>query len=184
MAEGDSTVRPAPDRWNIGSLTGTLLAAVVLARRPSVFVEVGVANGTSTRIILAAMELNQRGVLHSFDIDARCANVAGSSLSARWKFNLLPNGRVASLAKLSDEIAKLGPIECWFSDADHTFTWQKFEWQLALSSLARGGLLIADDIYATPAWPVVTGGRESFALVDHRKVTGIAQPDLWASERR
>ena len=172
-AEDGSRSRHASERWDVGELTGLLLASVVLIRRPEVIVEVGVANGTSTRILLAAMNSIGSGQLHSFDIDARCAHVVGPALAGRWQFTLLPRKRTQALNQLGAQVGHVGPIDLWFSDADHTFAWQKLEWQLAMKSLTASGLLVADDIDATPAWPMATGGSGTVALIDGRKVTGI-----------
>lgn len=170
-----SSVRPASERWNIEPLTAELLAAVVILLNPRHIVEVGVANGTSTRVMLSALEVVGDGRLLSFDIDPRCANVVSSRLAHRWDFQLLPTGQVASLVELERQVMGMTATDLWFSDADHSFAWQKAEWTIALRALRPGGILIADDVDATPAWPIATHGWDVAGLVDRRKVTGAAR---------
>lgn len=170
-----AAVGPAPSRWNVERQTAVLLAAIVLLKQPRVLVEVGVANGTSTRVLLAAMQVINQGQLVSFDIDARCAAVVSPALASRWEFRLLPASRHASFSRLEDEVGELQDVDVWFSDADHSLAWQRAEWELALKTVCPGGLVVADDIDATPAWSEVTKGRPAAALVDTRKVTGVVR---------
>lgn len=170
-----AAVGPAPSRWNVEHQTAMLLAAIVLLERPRALVEVGVANGTSTRALLAAMQVINQGQLVSFDIDARCKAVVSPALASRWEFRILPASKHASFSRLKDEVGALHDVDLWFSDADHSLAWQQAEWRLALKSVRPGGLLVADDIDATPAWPTVTKGWHTAALVDTRKVTGVVR---------
>jgi hypothetical protein len=71
---------------------------------------------------------------------------------------------------------QLPKVDLWVHDSNHGYRWQKFEYQLAFSRLRKGGILISDDIDASPAWGELakTLFRESFIVFDSRKFIGIA----------
>lgn len=164
---------PAPDRWNAGSEGLLLLALITLLRRPTNVVEVGVANGYSTRTVLTALSDLNSGTLTSFDIDKRCSAVVTRSQAQRWDFQLLPTGFARAALGLKSSISSLPPADLWFSDADHSYAWQRYEWNLAIASLGSDGVIVADDVDATPAWSELAGPIERHAIVDTRRVVGV-----------
>ena len=59
-------------------------------------------------------------------------------------------------------------------------TWQEFEYRLAVSKLSKNGILVSDDIDASPAWAKVSSEilKNPWAIFDARKVIGIAHKKI------
>lgn len=130
-----------------------LTGSVVLLRRPSVVLETGVAMGFTTALILAAMDDNDVGALHSIDlpplqVDAATfvGKVVPEELRGRWTLHIGP-----SRALLPELARKLAPIDVFVHDSDHSYAAQKEEYREVWPHLARGGVLISDDV-ANPAF--------------------------------
>jgi hypothetical protein len=71
------------------------LHALVRLVRPQHVVEVGVSSGVSSAYLLAALELNGRGTLHSVDLPSRPRSKARTRGGASWS---LPPGRAPGWA--------------------------------------------------------------------------------------
>ena len=153
----------------------SFLYAYVLHVKPQVIVETGVANGITTNVLLAALA-KSGGVLHSFDIDPKTANVHPKS--PQWSFHLLEGNTSQALDRI---IGKLGKIDLWIHDSNHGFQWQNYEYQLALYSLSDAGLLVSDDIDSSTAWGLLRHTRhiEKYGIFDTRKMYGVAQFKEW-----
>ena len=160
-------------RWNAEKQLFTLLYALVKANNPKIVIETGVANGITTNAIMKALEFNEnKGELHSFDVLKETSKAYIGS--GNWNFHLLNVKN--SHKQLMSEIIKLPKVDIWVHDSNHGYRWQKFEYLLALKSLNSGGILISDDIDASPAWGELskTHFRKSFIIFDSRKFIGIA----------
>ena len=149
--------------WQVDLAVRQFLWGFVRTNRPSRGLETGVADGASTRVILDAMEANARGNLFSVDIDRDVGRLARDSKGApRWQLTVLPpRGRARSLRAL---VARVGPLDFFLHDSDHSYPWQWFEYQEAWRALAPGGWLLSDDINA------------SYALLDFSR--SVSRP-LW-----
>jgi predicted O-methyltransferase YrrM len=143
-------VPPAPDGsiWGGGQDILNLLGAPVLLCRPSVVIETGVAMGFSTAVILAAMDDNHAGALHSIDLPplqvdpgAFVGEVVPDDLRARWTLHVGP-----SRLLLPGLVRRLAPIDLFVHDADHSYAGQLEDYREAWPYLARGGCLISDDV--------------------------------------
>jgi len=142
---------PAPPEgavWGGGEDILHLTGSVILLRRPSVVLETGVAMGFSTAVILAAMEENGTGSLHSIDLpplqvepDRFVGEVVPRDLRGRWTLHVGPS-RIL-LPKLVRELA---PIDLFIHDSDHSYAGQYEEYRRAWPSLAPGGCFISDDV--------------------------------------
>ena len=126
---------------------------------PGVVVETGVHYGASTSFILSALNDNQAGHLYSIDAPNRVYNsskgkhsdllpdgcetgfVVPQFLKSRW--TLIPGTSYEKLAELLD---KVGNIDIFFHDSEHTYETMLFEFKEAWPKLKPGGLLIADDV--------------------------------------
>ena len=113
----------------IGSVTP--LHAIVRTKQPDVMIETGVADGFSTAVILAAMETNGRGELHSYDI----ADDVGACVTDRTRWTLHIREPLPS-----------SPIDLFLHDSDHSYANQSAEYVAAWSILRPGGLLLSDDV--------------------------------------
>lgn len=148
-------VPPPADRsvWGGGADILNLTGSVVLLRRPSVVIETGVAMGFSTAVILAAMEANDAGALHSIDlpplrVDAVSfvGEVVPHELRKRWTLHVGPSRTI-----LEGLAQKLAPIDLFVHDSDHSYAAQREEYRQAWPHLATGSCLISDDV-SNPAF--------------------------------
>jgi predicted O-methyltransferase YrrM len=169
LAEGH---RSFPEFYEVGDETSALLYALVRAARPTQVVEVGVADGRSSAVILAALDANDHGTLVSVDIAEEVGGAARGH--PRWELRIhQPRTAVGQLERL---LAARRPIDLFFHDGSHRYADQYAEYALAIGALRRGGLLVSDDVDATFAFLDVAA-RFSLpftALVDSRRVTGAA----------
>lgn len=163
------------------------LYALLRKVRPKVMVETGVCNGFSSAFILAALERNGDGALHSIDLP----EVAGAEyqegafwegklgavippgeqpgwiipdrLRARWSLTL---GK--SQERLPPLLAELGTIDVFMHDSEHSMECMSFEFGTAYPALRPGGLLIADDFTWNRAF-------EDFAARHQRPIVRISR---------
>lgn len=154
---------------------GVRLYALLRDLRPRVAVETGVCNGVSTAFLLLALERNRAGELHSIDLP----EVAGEEyepgtfwdgkggavippgqepgwmvppeLRSRWKLVL---GR--SQDELPPLLERLGEIEFFMHDSEHSYECMSFEFGAAWEALGDGGVLVADDVNVNSAWDEFT----------------------------
>jgi hypothetical protein len=149
----------------------SFLYAYILRVRPRIIVETGVANGITTNVIMRALE-QTGGVLHSFDIDMRCKNVYNGN--GNWFFHHLARPFPRSLEK---KVAGINNIQLWIHDSNHGYSWQRFEYELAYGKLSKGGMLVSDDIDASPAYGITAEKNwvGPVGIFDTRKFFGISQ---------
>jgi predicted O-methyltransferase YrrM len=165
-------------RYNTGRATGRdgygeglRLYAVLRKLRPRVAVETGVCNGVSTAFLLLALHANGTGELHSLDLpeiagedyepgmfwDGKGGAVvpAGKEpgwmvperLRSRWHLTL---GR--SQDELSALLERVGTIDFFMHDSEHSEACMRFEFETAWAALREGGVLAADDVTANAAF--------------------------------
>jgi len=161
------------ERWNAELELFSLLYVLVKSKKPQLVVETGVANGVSTNSIMLALgEANSSGSLHSFDVlpETKDAYIG----VGKWNFHLLD--KKSTHKQLSVAVGNSPLVDIWLHDSNHGYRWQKFEYLLALSRLKEGGILISDDIDASPAWGELAKShfKESYIIFDSRKFVGIA----------
>jgi predicted O-methyltransferase YrrM len=155
----------------IGYVEGVYLYAVLRKLRPRVVVETGVANGFSTAFSLLALQRNGEGHLHSIDLprevgreyepgtfyegEGRAGIPPGSdpgwliptALRERWTLVL---GR--SQEELPRLLERLGTIDSFMHDSEHSFDCMWFEFNVAWPALREGGVLLSDDVNSTEAF--------------------------------
>ncbi len=155
----------------IGYTEGIYLYAVLRTVRPEVMVETGVANGFSTAFSLLALQVNETGHLHSVDMprevgreyepgtfyegEGRAGIPPGSesgwlipqALKERWTLIL---GR--SQEELPPLLGRLGTIDAFMHDSEHSFDCMWFEFNAAWPALRPGGVLVSDDVNSTHAF--------------------------------
>lgn len=156
----------------IGYAEGIYLYALLRKLDARVAVETGVANGFSTAFSLLALERNGGGHLHSIDLprevgrryesgafyegEGRAGIPAGSEpgwlipseLKERWTLVL---GR--SQEELPPLLERLGAIDSFMHDSEHSFDCMWFEFNAAWPHLRPGGVLVSDDVNSTEAFP-------------------------------
>ena len=169
-------------RYNTGRVTGRdgydeglRLYRLLRELQPETGVETGVCNGVSTAFVLLAMEDNRKGVLHSIDLP----EIAGEEyeegtfwdgkggavippgkepgwmvppgLRERWRLVL---GR--SQDELPPLLERVGEIDFFMHDSEHSYECMSFEFSAAWSALRDGGVLVADDVNVNAAWDEFT----------------------------
>jgi predicted O-methyltransferase YrrM len=142
---------------------GERMYAVLRAHRPDVVVETGVCNGFSTAFVLAALERNGHGRLHSVDLpeyanvdtegvfwDEKVGEVVPEgrepgwaiprSLRHRWELSLGPSQEL-----LPQVLDRAGALDVFIHDSEHSYECMTFEMHAAWPRLREGGLMIVDD---------------------------------------
>ena len=136
--------------WSIGTTLGTALYTLCRKVRPDIVIETGVASGVSSSYILCGLEENQRGALYSIDLAWREGHsgwIIPDYLRHRWQ---LVMGR--SYDKLPPLLEKLGTIDIFLHDSEHSYRNMLFEYQTAWAHLKPGGLLLSHNIYSNNAF--------------------------------
>ena len=111
--------------------------------KPQVCVETGVSSGVTTTYILAALKMNGSGTLTSIDCQEG-GWLIPEGLKDIWTFKVGYTRDVLPTL--------LNPIEFFFHDSLHTYHNMMFELEWAWKMLAKGGVIIVDNI-ATPVSP-------------------------------
>jgi predicted O-methyltransferase YrrM len=168
FAETVSGVTSRGYAYGVGGLPWDVcvrLYGLVRECRPSTVVETGVCNGVSTTVILAALNRNGAGTLHSIDLPEftetayppgafwsgkRGAAVprgkapgwlVPAGLRSRWELII---GRSQDV--LASLLQRLGSIDCFFHDSEHSYECMMFEYEVAWRHLRSGGVLVSDDV--------------------------------------
>ena len=156
----------------IGYTEGIYLYAVFRTLRPEVAVETGVANGFSTAFLLQALAANGEGRLHSIDLPREVGRAyePGTFYEGRGRAGIPPGAEpgwlVAEplkerwtliLGRTQDELPplleRLGTIDFFMHDSEHSFDCMWFEFNAAWPRLRPGGVLVSDDVNSTEAFP-------------------------------
>ena len=146
--------------------------------KPKTIVETGVASGLSSAFILQALDDNAAGRLYSIDLpNADTEQLLGKVLTnlpegrepgwvvpdwlrSRWDLRL---GRTSDM--LPQLVAELGTIDIFLHDSEHSLENMTFEFNLSWPVIAKGGLLLSDDVNL----PSTKGAFYSFAKKVGRK---------------
>jgi Methyltransferase domain len=121
--------------------------------RPSVVVETGVAAGYSSTFILQALQDAGYGHLYSIDIGKgefdgvalppkqKIGWLVPASLRSRWTLNI-----GSSSEMLKPLLQRLGEINLFYHDSDHSYQNMTFEFETAWKHLSTPGIILSDDI--------------------------------------
>jgi predicted O-methyltransferase YrrM len=165
-------------RYNTGRATGregygegVRLYAVLRTLRPAVAVETGVCNGVSSAFLLLALHSNGGGELHSIDLpeiagedyeagtfwDGKGGAVIPAGREPGWMIpERLRDGWHLVLGRSQDELPglleRLGTIDFFMHDSEHSEACMRFEFDTAWAALREGGVLAADDVNANSAF--------------------------------
>jgi predicted O-methyltransferase YrrM len=155
-----------PPFMQVESNTERLLVSAVLALKPPLVLEIGVADGRSSAVLLAALREVGFGRLVSVDIDPD----VGGLVEDRTGWDLrIHDARRADLA-LMELVAELGDVQMVFHDGRHDYAGQMRDYRTLLSHVAPGGLFITDDV------------DHSYAFID--LCTDLGRPPVILSETR
>lgn len=144
---------------HVGYVTsGPELYVLVRATKPGVIVETGVASGVSSAHILRALAANGTGTLYSIDLPnvqegselpegRSCGWIVPEAVRDRWQLQLGDSREL--LPKL---LERLGRVDFFFHDSDHSYESMRFELERAVPRLIDGGVLVSDDTHLHTAW--------------------------------
>jgi len=167
-----------PANWAVEDQTSRLLYLLVRVMRPLSVVETGVANGHSTFFLLRALAKNGAGRLVSVDVSADVGNLLDKGERSDWRLCVLDAGnRRGGFRRL---ISELPPIDLFFHDSEHTYSWQQFEYSAAWDNLSTSGLILSDDVEGSYAFLdfCARRARKPAVLLDGRKAVGLASARL------
>lgn len=130
-------------KWNC------TLYALCRTLKPATVVETGVFWGLSSSHILQAMRRNRQGTLHSIDVTPdkllerglQSGVIVPMSLRDRWNLILERSDLV-----LPDLLVKLGTVDVFIHDSDHSYENMMFEYEQAWPFIRPGGLLLSHDV--------------------------------------
>jgi predicted O-methyltransferase YrrM len=144
------------------------LYLVIRFRKPNVVLETGVFDGTSSAVILQALCDNGSGTLVSVDLPAAEKAIPLSTDTMRettlpphcqpgWivpdylreRYRLVLGDSKSMLPQLLEEYST---IDIFLHDSLHSFEHQYWEYTTAWPYLSKGGLLLSDDIFWSPAF--------------------------------
>jgi predicted O-methyltransferase YrrM len=168
---------PEAVRWmSLPPVWGRFLTRLVRQLAPECAVELGTGFGVSTAYQAAALELNGRGEITSFDVEKMLA-LAGPGLDAvglRQRVEIV-EGDIS--ATLPPRLAEIGTVDYALIDHDHTAAGTLEAFDALLPHLAPGAAVVFDDIEWTEdmrsAWAAV-GGRERVATTIGLRRVGVA----------
>ncbi len=165
---------PETSRYTMGTIAyeeGVYLYALMRRLAPQTVVETGVCNGFSTAFVLQALERNGAGELYSLDFP----EIVGEDYAPGtfWKGKgpaAIPAGREPgwvipepltdrwhlvlgkSQETLPPLLERLGEIDAFAHDSEHSYDCMRFEYTAAWPALRVGGVLVSDDVNSTPAF--------------------------------
>ncbi|MEM7369277.1 MAG: class I SAM-dependent methyltransferase [Bacteroidota bacterium] len=142
---------------------GIKLYAILRHLKPDKVVETGVCNGASSSFILKALAKNGKGQLYSIDFpdvlgvdneeiwegkgssvipqDGATGWLVPQDLRSRWSLIL---GK--SQEKLPPLLEKIGTIDFFMHDSEHSYECMTFEFEASYPALRDGGILASHDI--------------------------------------
>lgn len=153
--------------------------------KPTIVVETGVQTGISSAFILQALEKNGDGVLYSIDLpdeemlrmippEARHKLQSGwvipSELKYRWKLIV---GR--SKDKLCPLLEKLGKLDIFLHDSEHTYENMIWEYKTAMNFLSPTGILLSDDTNLSNAFDDFCGNIKTRPIQVFYPVAGLGK---------
>lgn len=154
---------PIAEQHNGDQLFGRCCYAVIRALKPEIVIETGVAHGVSSAYMLAALDRNDHGHLHSIDLpphDRGAEELVGAgvpdALRPRWTLH-----RGMSRSVLPALVTRLGRVDLFVHDSDHTHANMTFEFR-TVDGLAR--VIIADDIELNTAFADLAAGDPALHL--------------------
>ncbi|MEM2139810.1 class I SAM-dependent methyltransferase [Nitrososphaera sp.] len=161
-----SIIEDAVNTYRLGDLSGAarMIKAPVQyvttrVLQPDYIVETGVGAGISDMFYLEALRVNAKGELHSIDLPRQAYKIPEGvhqdyipeekepgwlipkNLRDRWHLHL--GDAKVELPRL---VEKLGTIDIFMHDSEHTYEFMTFEFRTAWPRLRKGGVLLSDDI--------------------------------------
>jgi len=149
-AKGIRTGRGAFGGWDdADSALARAAWCIAIHTRPETAVETGVGHGITTRIILEALERNQRGHLVSIDlaplikVELRSETAAAVPNDRRSRWEMVEG---SSRLRLPGVLMHAPPVDFFLHDSMHTTRNMHFELTQIWPALSNDGFILMDDI--------------------------------------
>lgn len=143
-----------PSEWDADPTLAYMVYYICHLLQPKAVVETGVAHGITSAFILQALAENGRGHLYSIDLPAfkrgseKFVGIAvPERLKNRWTLTLDLSSH--ALPRL---LPRLGEIDLFLHDSDHSYHNQLMEYNLGWRYLSQGGVLLSDDVNSSNAF--------------------------------
>ncbi|MFC2069673.1 class I SAM-dependent methyltransferase [Chloroflexota bacterium] len=136
--------------YGIGAVLGEMVYALCRKLEPESVVETGVSSGISSSYILCALEENKKGNLYSIDLPwgEDSGWIIPDYLRHRWHLEL-----GSSSEKLPPLLGKLGTIDIFFHDSEHSYQNMLREYETVWAYLKKSGILLSHNISHSRAFP-------------------------------
>jgi len=133
--------------------------ALIRKFNPEIIVETGTSMGWSTFMILNALKREKEGHLYSFDLndsesvkkDGGVGYLVPDDLKKHWTLKIGDTKK-----QLEPLLKKLGQIDMFIHDSEHSYETMMFEYSLAWKFLKKNGILCSDDINHSKAFDEFT----------------------------
>ena len=161
----------APENWNAGQGLSLALYMLVRTIKPRLVVETGTANGTSAAAILAALEVNQLGILHTFDVYNFDLRYVPKELGHRVHKHVISKRNALEKWILTNKNL-IDANSIFLHDSNHSYEHQAWEYEIA----SRNGfsILISDDVDDSKAFIDLKAFHKRI-FVDGDKLIGLCQ---------
>ena len=145
---------------NLSKWKMIFLRSFVRLARPEAVVETGVAHGSSSTVILDALQKNQKGRLYSVDLPLVAGEngqraslttvqsldqvgwLVPDALRGRWSLTLGD-----SLVQLPNMVQNISSLDIFFHDSLHSYEHMMEEFRMVWPHLKKKGFLLSDDIF-------------------------------------
>ncbi|MFZ0043901.1 MAG: class I SAM-dependent methyltransferase [Solirubrobacteraceae bacterium] len=135
--------------------------ALVRLLSPGLVIEAGVHDGLGSLLLLRALELNAgegpQARLVSFDVNPAAGWLAAGHPG--WELRL-----ESTRSGLPTLLADAPQVDLFIHDSLHTYEHERFELRTVAPRLSPGGVLVSDNVHATPA---LTETSEEFGFEYH-----------------
>lgn len=157
-----------------GDFEVMMLYILIRFIKPEVIVETGVASGRSSWAILQALNDNKKGKLYSIDFPQHFKGNAPEMFitdTGRPEFKgFVPEGEMPgwlvpqelrsrwelilgkSSEKLPELLGKLGSVDIFYHDSDHSYQNMTFEFEAVWPQIPHDGFLLSDDVKRNDAF--------------------------------
>jgi predicted O-methyltransferase YrrM len=157
-----------------------MLYYLIRLNRPRLAIETGVWTGKSSWFILQAMSDNDQGNLLSIDLGRK--TIDESVLPVKEVGDLVPAGLrkrwnlvIGDARDVLPDLSREKKWDFFYHDSNHSYDHMKWEFDVALKGMTRGGILASDDISANAAFAQVSVGLDKAATVGGRFGYGFSR---------
>jgi predicted O-methyltransferase YrrM len=170
-------VAPFPTHHNADITIARMCYLICRASKPNLVMETGVAYGVNSAFILAALDANGQGRLHSIDLPPLGRNadqfvgvLIPDGLRSRWVLHRGMSKRV--LPKL---LPTLGVIDVFVHDSLHTYRNIQRELSMVRQYMAGSAFIVVDDVEGNAAFAdwAQTRNPTFWAAVDQPTKHGV-----------